>query len=153
VLRWLALIALAVPVAFLAIVNLGPFAIVGLVAVAALTPAFLRHASTRVTLGDALLGVATVGVVLAATYSALVNTQTVCWNARSTPAGIVYERIPAQEEGPVAIDSGVVSSGCAGGQPTVEGTALTGILLIGAIAIAVQAASTRRDAAPRATGY
>jgi hypothetical protein len=149
-LRWVALTALAVPVAFLAVQYLGVFGIVGLVALAALTPALLRRAARRVTLGDALVGIAIVGLVLAAMYSALANTQTVCWNARSTPAGIVYERIPAQEEGPVELDSGIVSSGCSGGQPTIEGTALTAIFLVGAIAIAAQTALTRRDPAARA---
>jgi hypothetical protein len=153
VLRWLALIAVAVPVALLTVLNLGIVGIVGLVALAAALPALRRRAARRVSLTDGFIGIATVALVLAAMFSAFANTQTVCWNASSTPAGIVYQWIPAQEEGPVPIDSGIVSSGCSGGQPTFEGTALTGVLLIGAIAIAVLAALTRRDAGPRLTDY
>ena len=142
--RWGALVALAIPVALLLVLNVGIFGIVGLVALAALAPAFRRRAAPRLNVADLLIGIAVVGLVIAALYSALANTQTVCWNARSTPGGIVYERIPAQDEGPVEISSGIVSSGCAGGQPTFEGKALTAVLLIGAIAVAAQAARTSR---------
>src|SRR5207247_11428093 len=96
--------------------------------------------------GDALIGVAVVGLVVGAMFVALTNTQTICWNARSTPAGVVYERIPVQQEfGPIGGDTGIVASGCAGGQPTNEGTALTSTLLVGAMAIAAEAARTGRS--------
>lgn len=146
-LRWLALAALAVPVALLVILNLGVFGIVGLVAFGALAPA-LRRRTARVRLRDAFLGVATVGLVIAAIVAAFANTQTICWNTRSTPAGIVYERIPVQQEsGSIGGDTGIVGSGCAGGQPTIQGAALTAVFLVGAIAIAVQATRTGRSPA------
>jgi hypothetical protein len=151
-LRWVILTALAVPVALLAVLNLGVFGIVGLVALAALTPALLRRRGASVGWRDALIAGATVGLVLAAMYAAFANTQTVCWNASSTAAGVAYERIPAQEEGPIELDSGIVSSGCSGGQPTIEGAALTAIFLIGAVAIAALAARTARPALAGADG-
>ncbi len=139
-LHWLALVALAVPVALLVILNLGVFGVVGLVAIGGLAPLLVRRGQFSVPWREALIGVAVVGLVLGALYSAFANTQTICWDARSTPAGIVSERIPVQDEfGPIGGDTGIVASGCAGGQPTIEGAALTGILLVGAMAIAVQA--------------
>jgi hypothetical protein len=137
--RLIALVALAIPVALLAVLNLGIFGIVGLVGLAALVPA-LNRTAPRVDPREALIGIAVIGLVLAAMYTTFANTEMICWNARSTPTGIVYERIPAQESGVISADSGIVSSGCAGGQPTIEGLALTGVFLVGAIAIAVQAA-------------
>lgn len=143
--RWIILVALAIPVAVLAVLNLGVFGIVALVALAAVAPAFRRRGAPRVKLADALIAIATIGLVLGALFAALANTQTICWNGRQTPAGIVYERIPVTNEfGPIGLETGIVSSGCAGGQPTIEGAALTAIFLVGAIAIAVQAARTGR---------
>jgi hypothetical protein len=139
--RLVVLVALAVPVALLAVLNLGIFGIVGLVGLGVLVPALRRRGAPRVGVADAFVGIAVVGLVLGALFAAFANTQTICWNARSTPAGLGYERIPATNEfGPIGLETGIVSSGCAGGQPTIEGAALTGILLIGAIAVAAQAA-------------
>jgi hypothetical protein len=150
--RLVALVALAIPVALLAVLNLGIFGIVGLVGLAALVPALNRRTAPRVDPREALIGIAVIGFVLAAMYSTFANTETVCWNARSTPGRIVYERIPAQESGVISAESGIVSSGCAGGQPTIEGLALTGVFLVGAIAIAVQASWTARSARRKVTG-
>jgi hypothetical protein len=140
-LHWVALAALAVPVALLVSLNLGIFGVVGLVAIGGVAPFLLGRGRFSVPWREALIGVVVVGLVLGALYSAFANTQTICWNARSTSAGLVYERIPVQQEsGPIGGDTGIVASGCAGGQPTIEGAALTGIFLVGAMAIAVQAA-------------
>jgi hypothetical protein len=139
--HWAALAALAVPVALLVSLNLGIFGVVGLVAIGGVAPFLLGRGRFSVPWREALIGVVVVGLVLGALYSAFANTQTICWNATSTPTGVVYERIPVQDEfGPIGGDPGIVASGCAGGQPTIEGAALTGILLVGAMAIAVQAA-------------
>jgi hypothetical protein len=152
-LRWAAIVALAAPVALFAVLNVGVVGIVGLVALAALAPAVLRRGALSVGLRGALIGVAIVGLVLGAMYAAFAFTQTVCWTERQTPAGVVYERIPVTNEfGPITIESGIVSSGCSGGEPTVQGAALTGILLIGAIAISALAAQSGRTPRPRATG-
>jgi hypothetical protein len=141
VLRWIVLIALAVPVALLVVLNVGVLGTVGFVALMAVVATLARRGRVSIRPRDALIGIAVVGLVVAAMYAALTNTQTICWNARSTPTGLVYERIPAQEEsGVISAESGIVSSGCAGGQPTIEGLALTAVFLVGAIAIAVQAA-------------
>jgi hypothetical protein len=141
--RWLALTVLAVPVALVVVLNLGIFGIVGFVALAGLTPALRSRRTTPVAWRGGLIGIATVGLVLSAAYTAFANTQTICWNIRSTGGGLVYERVAVQEEsGPVGGDTGTVGSGCAGGQPTIEGAALTGILVVGAVAVAAAAAWT-----------
>jgi hypothetical protein len=140
-LHWIALAALAVPFALLVILNLGVFGVVGLVAIGGFAPVVLGRGRFSVPWRDALIGIAVVGLVLGALYSAFAITQTICWNARATATGVVYERIPVQQEsGPIGGDTGIVGSGCAGGQPTIESIALTGVLLIGAIAIALLAA-------------
>ena len=139
-------LALAAPVAVLAVLNFGVFGVVGLVALSGVVAILARRGRPAVGLRDAVTGIAVVGLVLGAMFAALTNTQTICWNARSTPTGVVYERIPVQQEfGPIGGDTGIVASGCAGGQPTIEGTALTSILLVGAIAIAAEAARTGRS--------
>ncbi|TMC63598.1 MAG: hypothetical protein E6J17_04925 [Chloroflexi bacterium] len=145
-LRRVALAALAAPVAVLAVLNFGVFGVVGLVALSGVVAILARRGRPAVGLRDAVTGIAVVGLVLGAMFAALTNTQTICWNARSTPTGVVYERIPVQQEfGPIGGDTGIVASGCAGGQPTIEGTALTSTLLVGAIAIAAEAARTGRS--------
>jgi hypothetical protein len=142
-LRWLALAALAAPVAVLAVVNLGVFGVVGLVVLCGVVAMVARRGRPTVGVRDAVVGIAVVGLVIGALFAVFSNTETICWNARSTPTGIVYERIPVTNEfGPIGLETGIVSSGCAGSQPTVQGAALTGVLLIGAIAIAVPAART-----------
>jgi hypothetical protein len=145
-LRWVLLAALAAPIAVLAVLNLGVLGVVGLVAICGVVAIVARRGRPPVGLLDALIGVAVVGLVLGAMFVALTNTQTICWNARSSPTGVVYERIPVTNEfGPIGLETGIVSSGCAGGQPTVQGAALTGVLLIGAVAIAALAARTARS--------
>jgi hypothetical protein len=143
-LGWLALAALAVLFALASVPFTGVFGLVGLVSLGALLLALLRRGNASVGPRDVLITLATIGLVLGALFTAFANTETICWNARSTAAGLVYERIPATNDfGPLGLETGVVGSGCAGGQPTIEGAALTGILLTGAIAIAVQAARGR----------
>jgi hypothetical protein len=142
-LRLLALIALAVPVA-LVVTRLGIFGLLPLVAFGGLAAGLGRNGALRPRASDALIGVVVVGLVLGATYAALAFTQTICWSARPTPAGLAYERIPVREElGPIGGDTGIVASGCSSGEPTIEGTALAGVLLIGSIAITALVATSR----------
>jgi hypothetical protein len=142
-LRLLALVALAVPVALLAVSRLGIFGLLPLVAFGGLAAGLGRNGALRARPRDALVGFVVVGLVLGATYAAFAFTQTVCWNARQTPTGLVYERIPVTDEsGPIGGETGIVASGCSSGEPTIEGTALVGVLLIGAVAISAVAAGT-----------
>lgn len=143
-LRLLVLVALAVPVALLAVTRLGLFGLLPLVAFGGLAAGLGRDGALRPRASDALIGVVVVGLVLGATYAAFAFTQTICWSARQTPGGLVYERIPVSEElGPIGGDTGIVASGCSSGEPTIEGTATAGVLLIGAVAISALAASSR----------
>jgi hypothetical protein len=144
--RLLALTALAIPVALLVVTRLGIFGLLPLVALGGLA-AGLSGTRTlrRPRPTDVLIGLAVVGLVLGATYAAFTSTQTICWNARQTPNGLVYQRIPVTEEsGPIGGDTGIVASGCSSGEMTLEGTALAGVLLIGSIAMSALTATTTR---------
>ena len=148
-LRLVALFALAVPVALLAVSRLGIFGLLPLVAFGGLAAGLGRGGGRRPKPTDFLIGIVVIGLVLGATYAAFAFTQTICGNARQTPAGVVYERIPASEElGPIGGDTGIVASGCSSGEPTIEGTALAGVLLIGSVAISALMATTGRSPVP-----
>lgn len=148
-LRLLGLFALAVPVALLAVSRLGIFGLLPLVAFGGLAAGLGRSGALRARPKDALTGVVVIGLVIGATFAAFAFTQTVCWNARQTPTGLVYERIPVSDEsGPIGGNTGIVASGCSSGEPTIEGAALAGVLLIGSVAISALAATTRRSPVP-----
>lgn len=148
-LRLLVLFALAVPVALLAVTRLGIFGLLPLVAFGGLAAGLGRNGALRQRPTDVFVGIVLIGLVLGATYAALAFTQTICWNARQTPSGLVHERIPASEgSGPIGGETSIVASGCSSGEPTIEGTALASVLLIGSIAISALAATTRHLPVP-----
>jgi hypothetical protein len=140
-LRWVALIALAVPVALFVVLNLGVFGLVALIAFAGVVGALGRRNAPRVRVLDALVGIAVVALVVGAMAAFFALTEAVCWNERQTPGGVVYERVPGQlDSGAVPADSDIVSSGCSGGEPTIPGAAVTAVLLATAIGVAALAA-------------
>lgn len=142
-LRLLVLVVLAVPVALLAVTRLGIFGLLPLVAFGGLAAGLGRNGALRVRPKDALIGVVVIGLVIGATFAAFAFTQTVCWDDYGG-GNVVVRVVPTMptEESFVAPFGG----GCSSGEPTIEGTALAGGLLIGSVAISGLAATRRRTA-------
>lgn len=154
--RFMAVIAVCVPLTLFIVSRLGVFVL--LVLVLAIVLAFGVDAKRggerpQLRLRDALLGLAVTGLVVGALFALFSTTETTCWSARSTPSGLVYDRTPVNmasgEIGPVGGDTGVVASGCDGGQFTLEGAALAGVLLGGAIGLAGLSAVAEPRGRPR----
>jgi len=142
--RLIVLVLAAVPVALIVVLTLGVLGVLLLVAVGAVLPALARRggsAGPRLRFPDAVLGVGLVALVIAGWVALFSNSVTTCWQARQTPTGLVYERIPQNAAGgPVGGSSGIVAPGCDGGQLTIEGAGLAGVLVIGALGLSGLAA-------------
>lgn len=154
--RFMAVIAIGTPLTLFIVSRLGVFALLVLVLAAALAfgvDAKRGGERTRLRPRDALLGLALLGLVAGAIVGLFSTTATTCWSARSTPSGLVYDRLPVNgatgEISPVGGDTGVVASGCAGGQFTLEGAALAGVLVGGAIGLSALGAGAVPRGRPR----
>lgn len=157
--RFVAVMAICVPLTLFIVSRLGVFVLLVLVLAVALAfgvDAKRGGERPRLRLGDALLGLAVTGLVAGAVVALFSTTETTCWSARSTPSGLVYDRTPANmanggssEIGPIGADSGIVAAGCGGGQFTLEGAALAGVLVGGAIGLAGLSAVAEPRGRPR----
>jgi hypothetical protein len=135
--RLLVLVALAVPVALLAVTRLGIFGLLPLVAIGGLAAGLGRNRALRAGPRDAVIGVAVIGLVLGATFAAFTFTQTICWDDYGG-GNVVVRELP---EMPTEVSSvAPFGGGCSSGVLTIEGASLAGILLIGAVAISVLSA-------------
>ncbi len=157
--RFMAVIAVGTPLTFFIVFRLGIYGLLLLVLVAALAfgvDARRGGERPRLRLRDAVVGLAVTGLVAGAIVALFLTTETTCWSARSTPSGLVYERTPmnmanggSSEIVPIGADSGIVASGCGGGQLTLEGAALAGVLAGGAIGLAGLSAVAQPRGRPR----
>jgi hypothetical protein len=139
--RLLVLVALAVPVALLAVTRLGVFGLLPLVALGGLAAGLGRIGAFRPRPLDALIAAAVIGLVIGATFAAFTLTQTICWDDYGG-GNVVVRVLPDMptEQSFVAPFGG----GCSSGEPTVAGAALAGILLSGALGISGLSARVSR---------
>lgn len=157
--RFVAVMAIGVPLTLFIVSRLGIFGILVLMLAAALAfgvDATRGSERPHLRLRDALLGLAATGLVGGAIFAFFSTTETTCWSARSTPSGLVYDRTPvnmanggSSDIGPIGADSGIVAAGCSGGQFTLEGAALAGVLVGGAIGLAGLSAVAQPRGRPR----
>lgn len=154
--RFVAVVAVGTPLTLFIVFRLGIFGILALMLAAALAfgvDANRGRERPRLRPRDGLLGLAVLGLVAGAIVVLFSTTATTCWSARSTPSGLVYDRLPGNgasgETGPVGGDTGVVASGCDGGQFTPRGVSLAGVLLVGAIGLSALSAGVMPRGRPR----
>jgi hypothetical protein len=136
--RMLLVAVLAVPVSLLLVFYLGLFVVVPLIVIGAVGPALGRFSGPPVGWRDWLVGIAVVGLVLAAFTGFVATSEEVCWIARRDATGMLrYERVPGDID--IVSDQDVEASGCDSGRPTPSGQVLTFALLGSAIAVSFAA--------------
>jgi hypothetical protein len=144
--RMLLLVVLAVPVALWLVFFLGLFVVVPLIVIGVVGPSLGKYSGTRVGWRDGLVGIAVVGLVLAAFTGSVATSEEVCWVARRDATGTLrYERVADDSEG--FLDPDIEMAGCDSGRPTPSGQVLTFALL--GSAIAVSFAASRQTARRR----
>jgi hypothetical protein len=139
-------LAAGVPIALLILLTTGVFGMLLVAVVAAIGPAVAAHArrgvpNVRLTLADALLGIAVAGLLVGGAFALFATTRTVCWNTYATPNGAVYQQIPVPVTDivPVGGTPDAVGGGCDSGALTIEGLGLAAALVLGAVTVAARA--------------
>lgn len=150
---------IAVAAALLVLVCLVTIGAIGALVVALLLPLAVQVVRTRRGHGAGRAGGAThvatlvrsaaiVLLVVAAAIGLFGTTETVCWESRQTPAGIVNTKVaPQQANGAVIPGAGAVGGGCDSGALSTAGSAGALALLSIAILVAGQALIRRRGPA------
>jgi hypothetical protein len=103
------------------------------------------HARARLSsqVGGLLLTVGVVGLGISAGWALLSMTETRCWKAYQTPAGIEYWTVPDPGAAPMAFGRDAIAGGCDGGTLTGQGAATASALGLTAIALAAAAGRQR----------
>jgi hypothetical protein len=136
----------AVPAAVLAVLTYGVFGIAALVLVVVILEV-MRGASPAplsARLTGLAVGIVVVGLLVGSGWALLATTETRCWAAYETPAGIEYRTMPESERGPIHLNRDAIGGGCNGGELTVRGAAIAALLAVGAIGVASVASETAR---------
>jgi len=135
--RLLLLVALAFPVAGLAVLTIGIFAVPGFIVLLAVIEAGRGSLgpALRSRLPGAVAGLVIVVLTIGAGLALFSITETRCWRAYRTPSGVVYERVP--DNGEISLPATAIAGGCDGGEQTILGAGVAGLLDAAAIGLAL----------------
>lgn len=93
-----------------------------------------------------VIGVALVGLVVGSAIALLALTESRCWTAYSTPAGVEYRISPFVENAEMTVPLDALASGCDTGVLTAQGEVAAAVLALGALTLA--GLTTRRREEP-----
>lgn len=144
----LALAGLAIPLAAVAALKIGIFAlpliVLAVLALGLISGSRRGRPAPSAALGGAAVATVIVVLGLAAGWTLFSMTETRCWQARQTEGGIVYE---ARTGDALGGGDGLIAAGCDSGALTTAGAGLASILAVAAIGVAAlaPAVDSRRE--------
>lgn len=149
----LALLTLAIAAVVVAVLQLGilvlPLLVLLLVGLELRRGVSHETARPRQRAGGVLLAVGVISLGIGAGWVLLSTTETRCWKAYETSAGIEYQTVPDPGSGPMTFGRDAIAGGCDGGTLTGRGAAAASVMGLAAIALgaaSVRHASRRRPA-------
>lgn len=131
-------VAVAIPLAFAAVMTWGIYAVV-VIGLGMFLVEFVRGAAgvpATAQVRGPVVGFAIAGLLVGAGWALFAITETRCWTAHKTPEGIVYREAPESRSVTVGPGSDQIAGGCNGGTLTLRGAAVSALLGLGAIGLA-----------------
>jgi hypothetical protein len=143
-------VVLAAPVVTVAVLRLGILVVPALMLLVLILQ--LARGTATASLRDTLVGLAVAGVigglVIGSGWALFSMTETRCWTAYRTPAGIEYRTIPEADTGEVQLGGDEIAGGCDSGELTPRGAGLAALLAAAAIGIAALASRSPHPLPP-----